>query len=136
MMSLRNCLVAFPLACSVLTLTSCAFRLYAPVPPSQELVQIVAKAPEEYVVQVDTGNSSHQIEVPLDGRVRIAIPSYRFPCGVYLFNAVKVGGYRDPIKSWSVSISRNGKTIRKLPVRALLKLATNQDGYRILKLRD
>jgi hypothetical protein len=94
------------------------------------------KTPEEYVVQVDAGNSTHQYEVPPAGRARIAIPSYRFPCGVYLFNAVKGGGYGDPLESWSVSLSRNGKTIRKLSMRAVLKLSTNQNGYHILKLRD
>ena len=135
-MHLRNSTITILVVCSVLGLTSCAYRLYGPIPPSQELVQIIAKTPEEYVVQVDTGSSNHQYEMPSGGRVKIAIPSYRFPCGVYLFNAVKVGGYADPLEGWSVLLNRNGKTIRRLSVRAVLKLPTNQDGYHILKLRD
>lgn len=71
-----------------------------------------------------------------DGRVMIAIPSYRFPCGVYLFNAVKVGGYSDPLEGWSVSVTRNGTVVRKLSVRALLTLPVGQDGYHTLNLKD
>jgi len=135
-MRLRKSAVTVALIGSVLTLASCAYRLYGPIPASQELVEIVAKTPEEYAVQVDTGSSNRQYEVPRDGRVKIAVPSYRFPCGVYLFNAVKVGGYGDPLEGWSVSITRNGRTIRRLSVRDVLKLSINQDGYRILKVKD
>ena len=135
-MHLRNSVVTVSLVGSVLSLAGCAYRLYGPIPPSQELVQIVAKTPDQYAVQVDTGSLDHQYEVPRDGRVRIAIPSYRFPCGVYLFNALKVGGYDDPLEAWSVSITRNGRTVRKLSVRAVLKLSIDQGGYHILKLKD
>lgn len=135
-MRLRNSIFTIFVACSVLALTNCTYRLYAPVPPWQEPVQIVAKTPEEYMVQVDTENSHHQYDVPHDGRVRIAIPPSQPPCGVYLFNAVKVGGYGDPVEGWSVSLNRNGKTVRKLSVRAVLKLSTDPDGYHVLKLPE
>jgi hypothetical protein len=135
-MRLRKSVVTVALVGSVLTLTGCAYRLYGPIPASQELVQIVAKTPDQYTVQVDTGSSNRRYEVPRDGRVKIAVPSYRFPCGVYLFNAVKIGGYSDPLEGWSVSITRDGRTIRRLSVRNVVRLSINQDGYHILKLKE
>ena len=133
---LRNSIAVVCVVGSALTLTGCEYRLYGFVPPSQELVQIAAKAPEQYALQVQTGSFSREYKVPHDGHVTIAIPSYRFPCGVYLFNAVKVGGYSDPLKTWSVSVTRNGTTVHKLSVRAVLKLPVGQDGYRTLRLKD
>jgi len=135
-MHLRNIIVPVFLFGSALALTGCVYRFYGPIPPSQELVQIVDKTPEQYVLQVDDGSVKRQYEVPRDGRVKIAIRSYRFPCGVYLLGTVKVGGYADPLKAWSISITRNGATVRKLSVRAVLKLSTDQAGYHVLKLKD
>ena len=77
-----------------------------------------------------------QYWVPHDGRVKIGIPSYRPGCGVYLFDAIKVGGYTDALKSWSISVSRNGKTVSKLSLRAIQKFPTDEAGYRMVKFRD
>jgi hypothetical protein len=118
-----------------LTLASCAYRLPAFTLPSQELVRIVTKKPEQYTAQVDTGRVN-EYEVPPDGRVKVGIPPYRSSCGVYLFNVVKVGGYDSPLKAWSISIARNGKTVRKLSVQAVRELAADQAGYHILKIKD
>jgi len=117
-------------------LSSCEYRLYGFIPPSQELIQIVAKTPGPYVVQLQTGNLTRKYEVPLDGRVTVVVPTYRLPCGVYLLNAVKVGGYGDPLKGWNVSVTRDGSTVRELSVRAVLKLPVDRDGYRTLRLKD
>lgn len=135
-MRLRNSAVTVSLVGSVVMLAGCVYRFYGPIPTSEELVQIVAKAPEQYAVQVDAGSLNRRYEVPHDGRVRIAIPSYRFPCGVYLFGAAKVGGYGDPLATWSVSVTRNGRTVRKLSVRAVLRLSIDPGGYHVLKLKD
>ena len=84
-------------------------------------------------MQVNTGTVK-QYEVPPDGRITIEIPGYRPPCGVYLFNAIKVGGYSDPLKSWIVSVTRNGKTIRKQSLRATQKSPTDDAGYHIMRI--
>ena len=134
-MRFRNSILAVSLIGSVLMFASCTYRLPAPAPPSHELIRIVANAPEQYAVQVNT-ETVNEYEVPHDGRVKIVIPPYRPSCGVYLFNAIKVGGYSDPLKSWSISVSRNGKTVSKLSLRAIQKLPTDQAGYRMVRFRD
>jgi hypothetical protein len=62
------------------------------------------------------------------------VPSYRRPCGVYLFDAIQVGGYGDPLTDWTVSITRNGKTVHKQSLRATQKAPTDDSGYHIIKL--
>lgn len=110
-MRLGNSVLAVSLLASVLLFTSCAYRLPAASPPSQERIRIVANAPEQYGVQVNTGTVTQYI-VPHDGRFKIGIPSYRPSCGVYLFDAIKVGGYSDPLASWSISVSLSFATER------------------------
>jgi hypothetical protein len=135
MMRSRNCAVTISLIGLVLTLASCAYRLPIFAPPSQELIRIVANTPEQYTVQVNTERMD-DYDVPHDGRIKVGIPAHRPSCGVYLFNAVKVGGYSDPLKTWGVLISRNGKTVRKLSFRAVQKLATDAAGYHVLRIAD
>ena len=53
-----------------------------------------------------------------------------------MFDAIKVGGYTDALKSWSISVSRNGKTVSKLSLRAIQKFPTDEAGYRMVKFRD
>lgn len=119
----------------VVTLAGCAFALPAPTPPSQEQVRIIAKAPEQYALQVKTWAARDYV-VPHEGNVNIDIPSYRRTCGVYLFNAIKVGGDKSPLGSWSLLITRNGKPVRELSLQALRELKTDPAGYHMLKVRD
>lgn len=132
-MRLRNCALPVSLVGAVFTLGSCAYRLPAGAPPSHGLVRIVADSPEQYSVQVNTGTVK-QYDVPHDGRIAIDIPSYRLPCEVYLFNAIKVGGDGDPLKTWTVSITRNGKTVHKQSLRATQKSPTDETGYHLVKI--
>jgi hypothetical protein len=134
-MCLRNSAITILLIGLVLTLTGCAYRLPAFAPPSQEMVRIVASTPEQFTVQVNTGTVNNY-DVPNDGRIKVGIPPYRPSCGVYLFNTLKVGGYGDPLKSWTVSINRNGKTVRTLSLRATQKLPTDEAGYRIVRIAN
>jgi len=120
---------------SVLALTSCVYRLPVVTPPSQGLVRIVANAPEHYVVRVNT-ERVREYEVPHDGRIRVGIPAYQPSCGVYLFNVIKVGGYSDPVKTWTASISRNGSTVLNLSIRDMLRGPMDEAGYHLLKLAD
>lgn len=129
----RNRALTVCLFGAVLTLTSCAYRLPALAQPSQGLIRIVANAPEQYSVQVNTGTVT-EYDVPHDGRIKVGIPGYRPSCGVYLFDAVKVGGYGDPLKGWNVSITRNGKTVRKQSLRVTQKSPTDEAGYHIVRI--
>lgn len=84
-------------------------------------------------MQVNTG-TVNEYDVPHDGRIRIAIPSYRPSCGVYLFDKIKVGEYRDPLNGWIVSITRNGKTVRKQSLQVTQKSPTDEAGYHIVRV--
>jgi hypothetical protein len=134
-MHLGNCATTASLICLVTTLAGCAYRLPAIAPPSQELIRIVANAPEQYTVQVNTG-TVREYDVPHDGRIKVGIPSYRPSCGVYLFNAIKVGGYVDPLNSWIVSVTHNGKTVRKQSLRGTQKSPTDEAGYHIVRIAE
>jgi hypothetical protein len=72
--------------------------------------------------------------VPHDGRIKVGIPSYRPRCGVYLFDAIKVGGYGDPLNSWIVSVTHNGKTVRTQSLRVTRKSPTDEAGYHIVRI--
>ena len=132
-MHLRKCATTPSLICLVITLAGCAYRLPAIAPPSQELIRIVANAPEQYTVQVNTG-TVREYDAPHDGRIKVGIPSYRPSCGVYLFNAIKVGGHVDPLNSWIVSVTHNGKTVRKQSLRVTQKSPTDEAGYHIVRI--
>ena len=129
---LRNCAKA-SLIGLVITLGGCAYRLPIVSPASQALIRIVANAPEQYAVQVNTGTVK-EYDVPQDGRIKVGIPSYRPSCGVYLFNAIKVKGYGDPLKSWTVSITRNGNTVRKQSLRVTQESPTDEAGYHVVRI--
>jgi hypothetical protein len=129
----RNCAVTVSLIGAVLPLAGCAYRLPPVTPASQELIHIVANAPEQYTVQVNTG-TVRDYDVPHDGRIKVGIPSYRPSCGVYLFNAIKVGGYGDSLNSWIVSVTHNGKTVRRQSLRVTQKSPTDEAGYHIVRI--
>ena len=131
-MLFRNCALTVSLIGAVLTLPACTYRLYM-VPRSQRLIRILADSPEKYSVQVNTGTVK-EYDVPRDGRITVEIPAYRPPCGVYLFNAIKVGGYGDPLNNWIVSVTRDGKTVRMQSLRVTQKSPTDEAGYHIVRI--
>jgi hypothetical protein len=129
----RNWAITVSLGSPILFLTGCAYRLPPITPASQELIHIVADAPEQYTVHVDTG-TIRDFDVPHDGRIKIGVPPYRLTCGVYLFDAIKVGGYADPLNDWIVSIALNGKTVHKQSLRATQKSPTDEAGYHVVRI--
>lgn len=60
----RNRALTASLVCLVLMLVGCTYRLYGFIPPSQELLQLVAKAPEQYALKVSTGDLKQDYGVP------------------------------------------------------------------------
>lgn len=129
----RNCALTVALFCAFLPLVGCAYRLPTVTPASQELIHIVSNAPEQYAVEVNTGDV-REYDVPHDGRIKIGIPPFRRSCGVYLFNAIKVRGYGDPLNEWIVSITLNGKTVHKQSLRVTQSSPTDEAGYHIVKI--
>ena len=132
-MQLRNCAAKVSLIAAVLALTGCAYRLPVVTPPSQQQIRIVANAPEQYAVQVNTGAVT-EYDVSHDGRIKIGIPAYRPSCAVYLFNIIKVRGYGDPRNGWIVSITRNGKVVQKQSLRVTQKSPTDEAGYHMVRI--
>jgi len=141
-------------AAVVLSCSGCAYRLYAPIPSSQERVRIVTKTPDLYVLHIaervttlrkpavrnalptDVAHVANY-QVPSDGRVTVRIPSFRPNCGVYLFNRIKVGGGgHDALKTWDISIAYGGRTLRRLSLKQLRDLPADSNGYRLLKTPD
>jgi hypothetical protein len=138
----------------VLSCCGCTYRLYAPNPPSQERIRIVAKYPDRYTLHVEErvptgrdsadGNALHthvahatNYQVPSDGRVTMMIPAFRPTCGVYLFNRIKVGGGGDDaLKEWEISVLYEVRTLRTLSLKELKELPTDAEGYRLLKIPD
>lgn len=139
---------------TLLAVTSmgCAYRLYPPVPPSEEHVKLVAKSPERYVIHVqelttageqqnpDAPAVVHVVrnyDVPADGRVTIKVPSYRPYCGVYLFNLIKVGGGGDDaLKLWEVTVLSDVRGVRTLSLKELKHLPMDSSGYHILRIKE
>jgi hypothetical protein len=129
----------FQLACIVAVLclafdsAGCSYALPVPAPPSAERVRIVAASPERLIVQVNAG---HTIDytVPADGRLTVGIPAYSRGCSRYLFNAVKVSDGADPLKGWTLTVSSGGKVVRSLSLRQVSHLATDSEGFHLLKI--
>jgi hypothetical protein len=112
---------------------ACVYALTGSNAPGQEHVRILAVNPEKYVLHVETGEAI-DTPVPPDGRTAVAIPAYLSGCKVYLLGVVKVSNGRDPLKDWSIAVISNRRTVRKLSLRQLVKLPTDSEGYRLLKI--
>lgn len=150
----RNWYFVFALAAFVASSEACAYRLYAPVPPSEERVRLVARNPNRYVLHIEeveptvpkskASGAPHvhvarvaNYQIPTDGQVTIRIPSYRPNCGVYLFNVIRVGGAGDDaLKLWEVSILSGVRAVRVLSLKQVRDLPTDEAGYRMLKILD
>jgi protein involved in polysaccharide export with SLBB domain len=53
---------------------------------------------------------------------------------VYLFNEIRVGGGSDPLQQWHILVLHHGNQVRKISLRELASLNTDQAGYRLLKM--
>jgi len=150
----RNFCLVLALAVFTASLTACTLRLYAPVPPSEEQVKVVAKNPHRYVLHIEERVSTvakserndapgihvthaANYEIPKNGLLSIRVPSYRPYCGVYLFNFIKVGGGGDDaLKFWQVSVQSEVRPVRVLSLKQVRNLPTDSDGYHLLKIPD
>jgi hypothetical protein len=53
---------------------------------------------------------------------------------VKMDNAIKVRGDGDPLKDWILSVTRNGKIIRKQSLRVTQKSPKDEAGYHIVRI--
>jgi hypothetical protein len=69
-----------------LTLAGCSFSMPPGAAPSEELIRVVAKAPEQYSLQMNTG-AMKDYDVPQNGRIKVAVPvtggPARFTCSTW-----------------------------------------------------
>ena len=118
--------------CSIL-LTGCiSFALLARNTPSQQAIRLLATAPENYSIRVDSGTSSEQA-VGRDGRVTVNVPSLPRGCDVYFFN-IKVGGAERPLDQKVIQVVRGVDIVKKLSLNDLTKLPIDSEGYRLLRI--
>lgn len=128
----------------------CAYRLYAPLPPSTERLRVVANNPEHYRLHIqeraipeDKSERTphtrvfHETDyaIPSNGLVTITIPAYRPDCGVYLFNWVKVGGGGDStLKLWELTVLSEMRPVRVLSLNQVRDLPSDTAGYRLISV--
>ena len=118
--------------CSIL-LTGCiSFALLARNTPSQQAIRLLATAPENYSIRVDSGTSSTQA-VGTDGRVTVSVPSLPRGCDVYFFN-IKVGGAESPFDQKVIQVVQGADIVKKLSLNDLTKLPIDSEGYRLLRI--
>lgn len=126
---------AFKATAILAGMTGCAYRLQLPEPPSEIRVHIIAPAPQEYGVTIET-RSTAELKVPADGRLTIDIPGHGRACRVYLFDKIRIGRDADPLSEWHLILSRNGKQVEILSLRKLGQLRRDQDGYFLLDVLE
>jgi hypothetical protein len=122
------------LASSTFALGGCVYALRGAPSSSQEQIRVIAISPENYFLDVFTGED-HNYPVPPDGKVVVNIPAFR-GCDVYFLGVLKVRSAPSVPATWVVSVRANGKTLQNISVRSLQKLSTDAEGYRLLKVRD
>jgi hypothetical protein len=120
---------------AMLWLTGCAYRLMAPVLPSQQRLHIVASSPERYSVRVQDSFRARVSEyhVPADGRVRFDIPIMPRGCDVLVFG-IPISRAADPAKARLISIVAGQTTVEMLSMRDLDKLPVDAAGDQQLEL--
>ena len=117
-----------------MTLPGCAYRLYAPSPPAEERIRIMAKSADLFAIRINAGYLT-DYPVPRDGRGTLTIPGERPSCGVYLFNVIKVGGGKYRKQASVITLTENGKTVREFSMKQTVALDTDSAGYRLFYKR-
>jgi hypothetical protein len=113
----------------------CALALHPVMPASEERVRLVAPSPGQYSIRTSFDfDQRKDYPVPADGRLILFLPSYRPPCGMYIFK-FRVGGGRSGRRSGMVTVLRGNEAIRTLSWEKFGKLNVDPDGFRVLTLR-
>ena len=113
----------------------CSYSLPPFDPPSHLAIKVLARAPQLYTLQLNTGQAT-DYPVPSDGMVTVSIPGSRRSCIVRLFGEIKVSGGESASDGWTLTINSDGKARRRFSIKELNRLETDSSGYRLLKVKD
>jgi hypothetical protein len=114
------------------SLSGCAYRMAAPLPPSRQRLHIIANTPERYTLHVQRSD----YHVPADGRVVFDISMMHRGCSVYLFDRIPIRKVPDPTKERLISVLISGTPLRRLSMREFIKLPVDSEGYHGLPIAE
>ena len=121
------------LIASLALLTGCAYRMPPRAPPSVERLRIVSPSPEDYSLRLSI--NQREYAVPSDGRVTLQVPAMGGPCGVYLFNKIKVSGGDNLLTAKTLVVAEKGKRVRRLSLNEIAALPVDGEGFHLLAIR-
>ena len=101
----------------------CAYRLQVAMVPFQQRLRIVAPAPQQYTVRVESKDYS----VSEEGRVEVKVGMHR-GCSVYLFNRIPIRRVPDPTKEKIISIMNGTAPIQTLSLQDISRLPHDSEG--------
>jgi hypothetical protein len=101
-----------------LSIAGCAYRLQPPMPPFQQRLRIVAPAPQQYTVRVQSKDYS----VPPEGRVDVKVGGLGRGCSVYLFDRIPIRRVPSPTKEKIISIMNGTAQIQAFSLHDLARL--------------
>jgi hypothetical protein len=116
-------------------LAGCAYRLSAPVLPSQQRLKVVGVSPEAYVLRLRISEPL-DYRVPADGRVTLDVPSYRNGCGPYLFDKLRIHRAGNPFTARTLDVIVGGRITRQLSLKEISALPADAEGYHLLTVRS
>jgi hypothetical protein len=121
---------------AVLSLNGCTYALHPYNTPSDQTLRVVNPTPEQYSMRVeDLCRDEHKVyPVDTNGIVSFHVPSLPRGCAVYLFGGLKVSDARSE-NVRAVELQKDGRTVRKLSLNDIAKLATDTNGVRQIKIR-
>jgi hypothetical protein len=116
------------------TLAGCAYRLPAPMLPSQYRLKVVANSSQAYVLRLRI-REPRDYQVPTDGRVTLDVPGYRAGCSVYLFDKLRIQRGSNPFTARTIDVVVTGKITRQLSLKEISAMPVDAEGYHLLTVR-
>lgn len=121
--------------CAALLLLSlisagCAYRLGVASPPQIHRIRILTIGDAAISVRVGDKDFSERE----DGAIAFQVPGGGRRCDVYLFDVIPIPQVPDKSEELPIVLISNGLELRRWSLREFLKLPTDSDGARVLKL--
>ena len=116
-------------------LADCAYRLPAPMLPSQQRLKVAAAAsPEAFILRLRI-HEPRDYRVAADGRVTLDVPGYRAGCSVYLFDKLRIQRGANPFTARTIDVVVGGKVTQQLSLKEISVLPVDPEGYHLLAVR-
>jgi hypothetical protein len=120
---------------TLLALSSgCVYALRTGSQPTEVKLRLVTPQPQRHSIRIGSDNPIERA-VPENGKVAFTVPPLYGACDVYLCGFIKTSD-GSPEKISVIELRRSGKMIRKLSLAQISKLPMDQDGYKLLKVRE